>query len=253
MSGHGAWSGQGARPQKTRGSDGMGGGTQSGHAAWGSASDIASTLGVSDSKARDYWDAINGDEDGGFTWGWDSNIRKYQNGASQSEITSDAKTRQVINDKFNGSESAYMAELRKKANNCESLIDASPKWNGGELSRGYLKLSPSTLAELTTVGNVVDLNAGTASWTTSSRVSNNFAHYYGGSAPSGSLVAHVVSGKRRGTSVKGLSHFQSENEILCSKREAFECLRVVRKPNGEVHAYYRVVSTDMDWDKYKNK
>jgi len=252
MGGRGGSSGQAERARRSGGGDGMGGGTQDGHNPWRTVEDIQNQLGISYEEAKGLREAIDSDI-GGFSYGWDGNIRKLQNGFSEQVILSDWETQKAINDNFGGDAKAYMTELRKKAANCEKLIDSAPKWNGGELRRGLHSMPKEVLEDLTRVGDVVDLNAGTASWTTNPKVANNFAGYYGHSAPAGSFVAHVESGTRRGTSIKNLSHFNSEDEVLCSRKEAFQCLRVETRPNGEVHAYYKVVSTNVDWDKVKKK
>lgn len=241
-------SGQEARTQRSSNSNGMGGGTQTTHMAWSDAEDIEDALGVSSQQARDYFNAVNGGDNGGFTRGWDTQIRDYQTLSTDDFLD---KNRFVIDSKYGGNEEAYIRAVSKKARDCESLIDASPKWNGGELSRGFKNLDSDTLAQLTTVGAKVDLNYGTASWSTSEDVARGFARYYGYGAPNGSFVAHVESGTRRGTSIRGLSHYYEENEVLCSKNEAFICTKVETRPNGEVHAYYDVIDTNYNWKRKK--
>lgn len=266
MSGHGSWSGQGERPQRTSngagsstqemlpavvaGSEGMGGGTQDQHNRWGTAAQIRMQLKIGAAEAKDLKNAIYEPQNGGFTWGWDSVIRAYENGASESDIMKLTagkydNVQKLVDAKYGGDRSAYMKEVAKKARNCEKLIDLAPKWNGAELTRGFKKLDASTFADLTRVGSVVDLNNGTASWTTTEDVARGFAGYKLGT-PTGSFVAHC-SGARRGTSIRNLSRFKREDEVLCSKNEAFQCVRVERRKNGEVHAYYRLIDANHDW------
>lgn len=253
MGGRGGSSGQNAREQRTRGGDGMGGGTQTEHNPWKTAEDIKNQLGVSEDVAKDFRDAIYEPENdkGGFTYGWDKVIRAYQNGELDKMLNT-SKVDKIIRRDYGGDTDAYVRDVVKKATNCEKLIDAAPKWNGGELMRGFSGLDAKTLADLTTPGVLIDLNHGTASWSTKESVARSFAEYssfmpFG--APAGSFVAHVESGTRRGTSIKNLSFYDGEDEVLCSAKEAFVCTRVEKRPNGEVHAYYDVVKTNHNWKK----
>ena len=250
-------SGQEPRRQRRAGDEETGGGTsvgaggetQTAHADWSNAEDIKNALGVSGAKAQDYWDAVNGGDNGGFTRGWDTQIRDYETMNRDDFLD---KHRYEVDSLYGGDKDAYLRAVGKKARDCESLIDDSPKWNGGELTRGFKHMDDNTLAQLTTVGAKVDLNHGTASWSTNENVAKSFANYYGYGAPSGSFVAHVEGGARRGTSIRGISQFHSEDEVLGSKNEAFICTRVETRPNGEVHAYYDVVDTNYNWKKRKN-
>ena len=245
MSGHGSWSGQGKREQRGQqsGEDVMSGATQDTHASWRNASDIANVLGVSEAEAQDYYDAVNGGMDGGFTWGWDGVIRAYQQGKTREEILSMSGVSGAINSKFGGDADAYMAELEKKALNCEKFIAKAPKWNGAELTRGYYDMSDDVIAALTTPNAAINLNLGSASWTTDPKVSEKFSHHGNGSGKR--FIAHCT-GKRRGTSVRNLSHFGTEAEVLCSEKEAFQFVRM-EQIGGAVHAWYTVVDTNMDW------
>ena len=176
---------------------------------------ISSSLGVSTQKAQDFVDAINEQDVGGFSYGWDTAIREYQNGATRSQILDLDGTSDAIAEHFNGSQDAYFAALRKKAGNCEEFIDRSPKWSGGELMRGFSGLSSATVAALTnTDPNVlINLNKGTASWTTDEGTAYMFSSW-----GNDGLIAHVVSGERRGTSIRAVSAFDDEDEVLCSRR-----------------------------------
>ena len=202
---------------------------------------LAARTGVSMEKAEEFKDALDG-ATGGFTWGWDRAIRAYQRGATKEDIKALPKTMDAIADNFGGDENAYFAALSSKASLCEELIDRSPKWNGSELQRGFNNLDERTMQRLTSTepGTIINLNAGTASWTTDQYTAEGFAGH-----GSGSLVAHVT-GERRGTSIRAGSHFFGEEEVLCSRREAFRCVRV-EKHGSTTHAYYEVVDTDYDW------
>lgn len=250
MGGRGGSSGQAERARRSGGGDGMGGGTQTGHNPWRTVDDIQKQLGVSREVAQDYYDAVNGGVDGGFTRGWDGAIRAYEHGSLDDYIDNDFNAQDVISMKYNGDRDAYKKAVIKKADDCEKLIDAAPKWNGGELMRGF-DLPPDKIAQLTEPGMEINLNWGTASWTTDRDTAVGTFAGYG----SHGLVAHVV-GERRGTSIDGISHFSGqynqfgggEWEVLCSKRESFEFIRKTVDADGFTHAWYRLVSKDKDWN-----
>ena len=241
MSGHGSWSGQGKREQ--RGGDVMSGATQDQHADWSSAEDIAAELGVSIEEARDLHDAIDSDI-GGFSHGWDSVIRAYQQGKTREEILKMDDVKYAIYDNFGGDIDAYMDELVKKATNCEKLIDKAPKWNGGELTRGYYDMPDDVIAALTTPNSLINLNLGTASWTTDPSVSEGFSHH--GDGTGHRFIAHCT-GERRGTSIRNLSAFDFEDEVLCSAKEGFEFVRMETASDGAIHAWYKVSDHNVDW------
>jgi len=228
----------------------MGGGTQTEHNPWHTVEDIQKQLGVSKEKAQDFYDAVNGGADGGFTRGWDGAIRAYEQGNLDDYIDHDFRAQNVIKMKYNGDRDAYKKAVVKKADDCEKLIDAAPKWNGSELMRGF-DLSPDKIAKLTEPGMEINLNWGTASWTTDRGTAVNTFAGYG----SHGLVAHVT-GERRGTSIDGISHFSGqyskygsgEWEVLCSKKESFEFVRKTVDADGLTHAWYRVVSRNRDWN-----
>lgn len=247
MGGHNRSSGQTARRRRERGVP-YNNDTQSHHATWFDADDIKDRLGVSEQQAQDYFDAVNGGSNGGFTKGWDAVIRAYEQGLSVDEIMNMSAgyhqtVQELVDVKYNGDRKAYMAEVAKKARNCESLIDASPKWDGGELMRGFKYLDADTFNALTTVGAKVDLNRGTASWSTDEEIARSFAN---GAKSPGSFIAHCSS-PRRGTSIRNLSHYDYEEEVLCSSHEAFICTGVRKDSQGRTHAYYDLVDTNYDW------
>lgn len=252
MGGGGKSSGQAARRRRGRG----GSDTQKWHASWESVEDIQDALGVSREEAQDYWDAVNGGDDGGFTRGWDAVIRAYEQGKTVDEIMEmkagwATTVQDIVDDKFNGDRDAYMKAVIKKADDCEKLIEKSPKWTGTELMRGYHDMSKEDMQKLMTPDVELNLNWGTASWTTDTQTAvETFAH--GDYDPAHAFVAHCT-GDRKGTSINGLSHFKdSEWEVLCSKGEAFKFVRS-EVINGVTHAWYEVVKTDKDWSKKSKK
>lgn len=236
----------------------MGGGTQTEHAKWHTVNDIQQALGVSSEDAQDFYDAVNGGRDGGFTRGWDTAIRAYQQGMSPDEVIDASDARDVVASKYNGDKDAYIRDVAKKAKDCERLIDASPKWNGSELMRGFHDMPQDAIDALTDPNAMINLNAGTASWTTSEGVASVFAETYAN--PKQGLIAHVRGdGGMRATSIEGISAFNhyddgnegSEWEVLASQKNAYRCVRTWYDPDGTTHAEYEVVSTNHNWKKKK--
>lgn len=224
--------------------DNLQGGEQDHHNPWGSPSDIASQLGVSDQEAQDMYDAIYG-----FTWGWDQVMRARQRGGDIEDLKkAHYKTRSIIDSQFGGDESAYLAEVDKRIANANKLLDMAPKWNGGELFRGYA-LTQDLVDEFTS-GKVVNLNFGNASWSTDSLVAQDFANNNNSWESPIKFIAHTNQ-KRNATSIRGLSHFFPEHEVFGSYKEAFVCTQTQAIGNY-VHAWFDVVDYNHNWN-YKKK
>lgn len=229
---------------------GAGGSVQARHPQEPLAS-LVSAGAITKAQADDFQDAVNGDN-GGFTKGWDGEIRAYQRGQLDQHIATDAHAQKYLAQKFNGDLAAYKAAIIKKAENCEAMIDAMPKWNGkAGLYRGFKSLTDQQINDFLDGNSMVDLNYGTASWTSRQSIADSYAkkgigHKHEGKTGDKAMIAHVV-GTRRGTSVKNISGFKKEYEVMCSKREAFRCIGY--KWVGNVcHAEFEIVSTDFDWN-----
>lgn len=221
------------------------GGEQVGHNPWSSADDIAQQLGVTQQEAEDMYDAIRG-----FTWGWDSVMRARQQGGGIEELKAASwKTQGVIDNDFGGDEAAYLAEVDKRIANANKLIELAPKWNGGELYRGYA-LSQDIVDEFTS-GKVVNLNYGNASWTTADYKAQDFASGNTSWDQSVKFIAHTNQ-KRNGTSIRGLSVFPSEQEVYGSHKEAFVCTKT-QKIGDYVHGWFDVVDYNHTWTYPKKK
>lgn len=156
----------------------------------------AAYLGVSEDTAKILYGDVKA-----FTGSSYSSIRKAQRG--------------VLNDK------QYVAMDQ----HLEDYIAAAPKWGGGTTYRG-IGLDKKTAATLLSgwdKGAIIDINGnGTASWSTDRNVSKSFASK-GGDA----RLVFSCKTQNRGTSIKHISHFSSENEVLVSMKSKY---RVVTKP-----------------------
>lgn len=178
---------------------------QKGHLSAGEApktpEDTAKYLGVSVERAKELYGDVKA-----FTGSSYTEIRKAQRGETQDE--------------------AY----RKKGENLESYIASAPKWGGGTTYRGIGvdKKTAATLMDGWNKGAIIDINGnGTASWSTDKAVSRSFA--------SKGEVHLVFSCKTqsRGTSIKHISQFSHESEVLVSKKAKY---RVIGGPKT-IHGY----------------
>lgn len=148
--------------------------------------ETAAYLGVSVEEAKELYSAIKL-----FTGAESTDIREAQNGDS--------------NDK------AYL----KLAADCERYIQVAPKWDGGTTYRG-IEVSEE-LAATYQKGAIIDVNRGSASWSTSKKAAMTFGENYNGAS-----VVFKCETQRNGTSVKHISEYTHENEVLVSKKSQYQ-------------------------------
>ena len=103
----------------------------------------------------------------------------------------------------------FMSEYYEKAVAVEDFIKASPKWAGGTVYRG-IHVDEGFDVSKYKKGAVIDM-MGMSSWTSSSEVAEDFA-------AGGKHIIFVNTSKKskNGTSVKRLSKFKTEQEVLFS-------------------------------------
>ena len=105
----------------------------------------------------------------------------------------------------------------------EKFIADSPKWGGPPTYRGFYT-SPERFERLITAmasGKELNLN-GPSSWSTSKIAAEKFAKSKVGL--DGHSVVLECKGPNRGTSIKALSNFQSEEEVLVSRQARYKIL-----------------------------
>lgn len=171
---------------------------------------IKACTGVDDKTALEYKEAIEG-----FSYQWDYEIRQVQCG------------NKVVS-RYGHTE----AEILKRAQNCENFIAASPQWVGGTTYRG-LSLSDKEVEQLRN-----DLKAGkgnmlgSASWSTSESVSQGFAGFHIGETSltygdikNTRVVLVCKKQHRKGTSIKHLSRYAPENEVLVTMASRYKYVR----------------------------
>ena len=162
---------------------------------------IMTTAGCTRAQAEEFYAAVHA-----FTYQWDWEIRQLQCG----------------NTKFLSHHGHTIAEVKKKAEDLEKFIEASPKWNGGTTYRG-MTLSPKevddTLKQLK-AGNFD--NKGAASWSTDMSIADSFSNMgFGDISPFGDTkterVVIVSRTQKKATSIQHISRFPQEEEVLASK------------------------------------
>lgn len=184
---------------------------------------IAKLTGVTDkSTIERYLSAVNG-----FSWKWDWEIRQVQCG----------------NTSFTSRHGHSLKEIQQRAEDLEKFITESPKWAGGTTYRG-MSLSPKEVEQLR-----ADLQAGrgnmqgAASWSTRESCSQSFAGYHIGELSpvfgdtKSERVVLVARRHQKATSIKYLSHFSGEDEVLSSK----DCRwRMVREYSKGGYIYFDI-------------
>lgn len=127
----------------------------------------------------------------------------------------------------NGAKNGY----EKEAKECEDFIKASPKWSGGRIYRGIRDLDPSVRDQILDNawhGRPIDMR-GISSWSSTEKIAKSFAGA-SGFDKSQSLI-FVTNGKSvpNGTSIKHLSQYPQENEVLMSSKATFTPTKVTSK------------------------
>ena len=166
-----------------------------------------------DTEAEDLMSAVFG-----FSWQWDYEIRQVQCGKP-------VKSRH----------GHTTEEITKKAQDLENFIAKSPQWKGGMTYRG-MSLSQLELDDLRAqLAAGTFNNLGSASWSTTESVSRGFASsHLGEKSPKFGdekkfrVVLHTTSHKKA-TSIKHLSNFPSEDEVLASMACRYKLISEVTK------------------------
>jgi hypothetical protein len=118
-------------------------------------------------------------------------------------------------------------ESKKRLKDLESLIDASPKWNGGTVYRGvYL---PTDVVSGYHIGETIDMK-GPSSWSSEKSVAEKFSK--APSYKSGTSVVYSVPTAKKGTSIKHLSNMPFEDEVLVSSLAQYR-IKDIKKGKGK--------------------
>lgn len=165
---------------------------------------IRQATGASPQTAKSYQQAVEG-----FSYQWDYEIRYYQK-----------------NGTFAASHHGHSDDsVKKKAEDLENYIKAAPKWAGGTTYRG-VSLNDADLKAIK-VGKPVNANnGGSASWSTNQYTAEGFSN---GKNPN--RVVFISPTQSKGTSIKHLSKFKGENEVLTSKDSQYIVKKKYKKSN----------------------
>lgn len=182
--------------------------------SWATEENIAKTMaeqGVSRELALIRNRAING-----FTHQWDWEIRHLQQGMKEID-------------------SAYghtMKEIRERAKLVEEYIAGAPKWDGSEGAtyRGIAvdKKAVAKFKRQLKSGKPIDM-LGTSSWSTergtaASFASDNFDENF--TDDDGAMCLFVCKGRQNGTSIRHISHYRGEEEVICSNRSRWRITNI---------------------------
>lgn len=105
------------------------------------------------------------------------------------------------------------------AEDIEQYISLAPKWGGGKTYRG-ITVDDETLATYK-VGAELDINRGTASWSSLRNVAADFADNVVPKSKRQNKVIFVSPTQKNGVTIKHLSHYEFEHEVLVSKKSRY--------------------------------
>lgn len=127
--------------------------------------------------------------------------------------------------------------IKDAAKACEDFIKASPKWAGGNLHRG-INVDNDVRDQIVAraqKGQPIDMK-GVSSWSSDKETANAFGHTDGN--PEGAVIFHTnKKSTKHGTSIKHLSKYPNEDEVLMSANSVFTPTKIEKDKNGVVHIY----------------
>lgn len=183
------------------------------------------TTGVKGQKVKDLYNAVYG-----FSHQWDAEIRAYQVG-------------KIKKDYIPRDEHHTYEEIKKKAENLEEYILRSPKWAGGKTYRGLCmsKKEADKLMERLSSKDGADM-LGTSSWSTKRYNSEGFAndklgdYDYNGDVKDTAVMLTSKS-QKRATSIKYISHYTHENEVISSKENRYRIVSISKRHEHGTYFY----------------
>lgn len=126
-------------------------------------------------------------------------------------------------------------EYKEMADSIETFIDISPKWEGGEISRGMLlnNAIAEDMIQKAKTGQPIDIQ-GISSWTSKRSIAESFASPFMTNKTNKQSIIFVNESERTdlGTSVKHLSVNTREDEVLVSSRAEFQPTRMEETPDA---------------------
>lgn len=158
---------------------------------------IAQQLGIDSATASRYDEAIDSYSDMYY-----SSIRDYQKGRPQN------------------ARPETLEKYKQWGEDLEQFIDRSPKWGGGTTYRGFTTSQErfeKLMADMVS-GKELDMG-GTSSWSSQKSVAEKFSSSRRGGRYS---VILECPGQNRGTSIRAVSSFLEEDEVLVSRQARYK-------------------------------
>lgn len=186
---------------------------------------IERATGVKGQKVDDLFNAVHG-----FSYQWDTEIRAYQTG-------------KIKKDYIPSNERHTYEEIKKRAENLEEYILRSPKWAGGKTYRGLCmsKKEADKLMERLSSKDGADM-LGTSSWSTKRHNSEGFAndklgdYDYNGDVKDTAVMLTSKS-QKRAASIKYISEFTNENEVISSKENRYRIVSISKRHEHGTYFY----------------
>lgn len=178
----------------------------------GTAQGVADYLGVSIEEAQEFINTM-----WAFTGDYFSEIRKLQNDPTAEISLPD---------------DLYRKRMIEKGENLEKYINLAPKWNGGTTYRG-INISSDDLKKYK-IGQTLDVNRGTSSWTSDIEIGKKFSKGTDGDG-TGERVVFISSTQQGGTSIKHLSQYGHENEVAVSRNSKYVITDINKKKDGIIY------------------
>lgn len=138
-------------------------------------------------------------------------------------------------------EHGHPPSAKAKADAIEDFITRSPKWDGGDIYRG-ISVDQTTAKNIVAgvkKGKAISM-MGMSSWSSKKSVAENNFAYANNSWDSDSVsIIFKCSGAKQGTSIRHLSKFTFEDEVLVSSKSRWKGTKVTEKKNGS-HTIYEI-------------
>ena len=152
---------------------------------------FAALIGEKEEVAREIAESIQD-----YTYQWDEEIRAYQCGRDFTPRRGHSK-----------------AAVKRKAETIEGYLKKAPSWEG--VSYRGITLSEDQVKPFLNPGYVFDM-MGISSWTVSRPIADGFANKYKEEDDDCAVVFICRTGQPRGTTIRGVSYYGAEHEILAS-------------------------------------
>lgn len=174
---------------------------------------VANELNISEDKAIEYVDSVLA-----YSENYYSDIKRYQTGRKLKYYEVD--------------------EIKAISDSMEDYIQKAPRWNGGETFRGW-KVSDEQLIEYKE-GAIIDMG-GTSSWSGKENVARDFATRNLTYERPNSVIFHCPT-QEKGTGIRHIAVFETEDEILCSMESRYKITQVSKDDDGIIHVFTEEVN-----------